>query len=74
MSNNPDIKGIIIDNMEIKISLLADDITLLLKDLLSLEKSLITFKLFEQCSGLKLNIGKTKAKQIGKILNPDHFG
>ncbi len=38
--NDTDIKGIKIDNKEIKISLLADDITLILKDLLSLENSL----------------------------------
>ncbi len=38
--NDPDIKGIKIDNKEIKISLLADDITLILKDLLSLKKIL----------------------------------
>ncbi len=71
--NDPDINGIIIDNNEIKISLLLDDITLILKDLLSIEKSLITLKLFEHCSGLKINIGKTKTKHIGTILNPNHF-
>ncbi len=59
--------------MEIKISLLADAITLILKDLFSLENSFKTFNLFQHCSGLKLNIDKTKAKHIGKILNPDHF-
>ncbi len=58
--NDPDIKGIKIDNKEIKISLLADNITLILKDLLSLENSLKTFKLFQHCSGLKQNIDKTK--------------
>ncbi len=31
------------------------------------------FKLFQNCSGLKININKTKAKYIGKILKPDHF-
>ncbi len=36
--NDPDIKGIKNDNKEFKISLLADGITLILKDLLSLEK------------------------------------
>ncbi len=66
-------RNVKIDNKEIKISLLADDITLILKDLLSLEDSLKTFKLFQHCSVLKLNIDKTKAKHIGKILNPDHF-
>ncbi len=38
--NDPDIKGIKIDNKELKIRLLADDITLILKDLLSLEYSI----------------------------------
>ncbi len=71
--NDPDIKGIKIDKKEIKISLLADDITLILKDLLSLDNSLKNIKLFQHCSGLKLNIDKTKAKHIGKILNPDNF-
>ncbi len=71
--NDPDIKGIKIDNKEIKISLLGDDITVIVKDLSSLEKTLKTFKLFQHCFGLKLNIDKIKAKHIGKILNPDHF-
>ncbi len=71
--NDLDIKGIKIDNKEIKIRLLADNITLILKDLLSLENLLKTFKLFQHCSGLKLNIDKTKAKHIRKNLNPDHF-
>ncbi len=53
--------------------MLADDITLILKDLLSLKNSFKTFKLFQHCSGLKLNIDKTKTKHIGKILNPNHF-
>ncbi len=70
---DPDIKGIKIDKKEIKISLLADDITLILKYLSSLENSLRTFKLFQYCSGLKLNIDKSKVKHIGKILNLDHF-
>ncbi len=53
--------------------MLAVNITLILKDLLSLENSPKTFKLFQHCSGLKLNIDKTKDKHIGKIINPDHF-
>ncbi len=43
IQNDSDIKGIKIDNKEIKISLLADDITLILKDLLYLENSVKTF-------------------------------
>ncbi len=55
--NDPDIKGIKIDNKEIKISLLADNIILILKDLFSLK----TFKRFQHCSGLKLNINKNQS-------------
>ncbi len=62
-------KGIIIVNTEIKISLLADDITLILKDLNLVENTIKTLKLFHKCSGLKINIEKTKAKYIGKYYN-----
>ncbi len=71
--NNRDIKGSIIDNTEITISLLADDITLILKDLNSVENTIKTLTLFHKCSGLKINIEKSKAKYVEKILQPDHF-
>ncbi len=54
--NNKEIKGIIIDNREIKISLLADDMTLVLQDLKSVENTIKTLMLFHKCSGLKINI------------------
>ncbi len=72
IKNNKDIKLIIIDNTEIKISLLADDIRLILQDLDLVENTINTLKLFHKCSGLKINMEKTKAKYIGKI-QPDHF-
>ncbi len=71
--NNKDIKGIIVDNTEIKIGLLADDITLIIKELNTVENTIKTLKLFHKCSGLKINIEKRKAKYIEKILQPDHF-
>ncbi len=71
--NNKYIKGIIIDNTDIKISLIADEITLILKDLNSVENTIKTLKPFHKCSGLKINIKKIRAKYIGKILQPDHF-
>ncbi len=58
------IKGIKIDNKEIKISLFEDDIMLILKGLLSPEKALKTVKLFQHCSGVRLNINKTTAQKI----------
>ncbi len=68
-----EIKGIIIDNREIKISLLADDMTLILQNLQSVENTITTLKPFHKCSGLKTNIEKTKAKYIGRVLEPDYF-
>ncbi len=71
--NDIKIKGIKINKKEIKINPLADDITLIVKDIISLENTLNTLKNLQNCSGLKININKTKAKYIGKILKPDHF-
>ncbi len=62
-------KGIKVDNKEIKISLLADDIT----DLESVKNSLAVVKKFSNCAGLKVNVDKTKAKYIGSLMSCDHF-
>ncbi len=45
-----------IDNKIIKLTLLADDLTLILKDLLSVENALKLLRKFIHCSGLKINI------------------
>jgi len=71
--NNPQIKGIKIGNQYLKISLLADDITLLLHDLKSVKTTLDTLKIFKNCSGLKINIEKSNAKYIGSLISCDHF-
>jgi hypothetical protein len=71
--NNSNIKGIQIGNQEIKISLLADDITLLLQDLNSIPQILNTLKKFHSCSGLKINIEKSNAKYIGSLITCDHY-
>ncbi len=68
------IKGIKIDNKIIKLSMLADDLTLIiLQDLKSVENALKLLKNFSLCSGLRINIAKTKAKQIGITLTSDHY-
>ncbi len=67
------IKGIKTDNKEIKISQLADDITLLLHDLKSVKCSINLLKLFHQCSGLNNNIDKTQAKYIGLLTSSDYY-
>ncbi len=68
-----DIKGIKIDKEENKLSMLADDLTLILQDLKSIENAPKLFDDFSRCSGLSINIEKTKAKHLGKLLTSDHY-
>ncbi len=68
-----DIKGIQIDKEEIKLSMLADDLTLVLQDLKSIENALKLLDDFSRCSWLSINIEKTKAKYLGKPLTSDHY-
>ncbi len=67
--NDNTIKGIQIDNKEIKISLLADDIIMILADLTFVKNSLTVLNIFTKCSGLNINIDKTQAKYIGSKLD-----
>ncbi len=62
-----------LDNKEIKISLLADDITLLHHDLNSVKCSINLLKLFHHCSDLNINIDKTQAKYIGSLTSSDYY-
>ncbi len=57
------IKGIKIDNKIIKLRMLADDLTLILQDLKSVENVLKLLKNFSLCSGLRTNTEKTQAKK-----------
>ena len=59
------VRGICINNTEIIITQLADDTTSFVKDKDSIQSLLTIFKDFEICSGLKMNLDKTKAKVIG---------
>ena len=75
---NKNIKGITINEQEIKISQYADDTTLILNgSIVSYTTSLQTLDLFSEISGLRLNSKKTEALWIGAnigkeaILNPD---
>ena len=69
--NNTEIKGIKIDNEVFKIAMMADDITLINKDLQSISNAVKIFNNFEQCSGLKLNLSKTEIIPIGNQKNRD---
>ena len=62
---NKNVKGIKIGETELKLCQLADDITCLVQDLDSVREVLEIFKTFQCCSGLKINIDKTKAIYIG---------
>ena len=68
--NNNDIRGIIIDNKEYKISQYADDTQLFLNGSEnSLREALDVLQKFYEMSGLKINVEKTKAIWIGSISN-----
>ena len=67
--NDPCIKGIKIDNAEVKLAAFADDLTTFLRDKGSLEHLFSTLKAFEGCSGLKLNKDKTEAYWLGSSHN-----
>ena len=67
--NNTNIRGITIQNEHIKITQLADDTTLILKDRESLVKSLEILKHLQSCAGLQLNRTKTEMMPLGACNN-----
>ena len=69
LRSNEHVEGIKIDNDEIKILLYADDMTATLANISSVETFMQILNDFERCSGLKMNISKTKAMWIGAWKN-----
>ena len=66
--DNKDIKGVHINNKEIKLSQYADDTQLLLDGSeISLKEALRTLKQYYIMSGLKVNVDKTRALWIGSL-------
>ena len=65
--NDPAIKGIKLykSNRYVKILQYADDITLLLKDIIDFREILSKIKLFSEFSGLRINITKSHAMKLG---------
>ncbi len=59
--------------MIIKLSMLADDLTLILQDLKLVQNALKLLQNFSLCSGSRINIEKTKVKNIGITLTSDHY-
>ena len=66
IKNNNGIKGIIMGRVERKITQLADDTTLFLRDIGSIQITINALGLFYSASGLKLNNSKTVVLPIGK--------
>ena len=62
---NKEIRGIVVDNEEIKLEIFADDLTPFLRDGTSLNALLGTIECFTLCSGLKINYEKTEAMLLG---------
>jgi hypothetical protein len=60
-----EIKGIKVDNQEIKVIQMADDTTSFLKDCDSLKRLLESTDNFRFYAGLKLNLSKSEAMWIG---------
>ena len=65
--NNKDIKGIKVEWKEKKLTQFADDTSIFLEESKkSLRKTLSVLNVFEEASGLKINLSKTKAVWIGR--------
>jgi hypothetical protein len=69
---NKNIKGIAINNKEIKISQLADDTTCFVADMESVKNVLKIFEKFKICTGLRVNVEKTKAMCLGGLKTPNY--
>ena len=69
--NDPNIKGVKIDDETFKLAMMADDITLINKDIESIINAVTIFNEFAQCSGLKLNLTKTEIIPIGSQSNKE---
>ena len=65
MRVNKEIKGIQVDNEEIKLEIFADDLTVFLRNHTSLNVLLDTVYNFTLCSGLKINYEKSEIEFLG---------
>ena len=66
---NENIQGIQIGEDETRALLYADDMTATLANISSVEKVIQILNDFENCSGLKMNLFKTKAMWVGRNKN-----
>ena len=68
---NSNIQGILLKNKEIKITQMADDTCIFLNSGTGIPETLKTLENFAICSGLKTNVEKTKAYNIGNAVGLD---
>ena len=64
--DNKSVKGIDVNNTTVKVTQLADDMTIIVKDIMSLQLSLNIINMFYQASGLKLNYTNTEILATGR--------
>ena len=69
LKTNPFIKGILVNNHEIKVSQYADDITVSVRDRDSVVQLLDLLQNFSLLSGLEINATKTEAMWLGQWKN-----
>ena len=65
IKQNQDIKGIVVEDKEIKCIAFADDLTNLIRDKESYASLRLLLSTYGQCSGLKLNQDKKEAYWLG---------
>ena len=64
--DNKSVKGTNVNNTTVKVTQLVDDMTIIVKDIMSLQLSLNIINMFYQASGLKLNYTKTEILATGR--------
>ena len=67
--SDQDIKGILVDKEEIKVGLLADDLTAFLRNDISLLNFLRCVDIFGACSGRNINYDKSEILLLGDLTN-----
>ena len=67
LRNNPNIKGIKVGDIEYKLTLYADDLTLLLANKESISYATDVFNDFKACSGLQINREKSQGMVLGSL-------
>ena len=65
--DNENIRGLEINDTDLKLSMYADDLTALIKDARSASQLFSLLNDFGTCSGLKINFSKTEGMWLGSL-------